>query len=87
MTSEWRVRQVKRLEGGTEEIVYGVYRLRDASRPDERGNREWFKRGGYWAYCRSREGAQRYANVFNALDNKKNAAPGAGNAGSGKAKL
>ncbi len=71
MTSEWRVGQVKRRTSDGEEVVWGVYRLRDAARPDERGNREWFKRGGYWAYCSSRKGAQKYADVFNALESKK----------------
>lgn len=66
MKSEWRVGQVRH----GEDVVWGVYRLRDADRPDERGNREWFKKGGYWAYCSSRAGAQKYADVFNALEKR-----------------
>ena len=30
---------------------------------------EWFKKGG-WAYCRSQKGAQKYADVFNALEKR-----------------
>lgn len=86
MKSEWRVGQVRHQTPDGVEVVYGIYRLRDAARPDERGNREWLKQNGQWAYCGSREGAQRYVDIFNALD-RKNAAPGDGNAGSGKAKL
>lgn len=65
MKGPWTYRRMVRRDDA--QIVWPIYRLRDADGADVETNREYYAVGRYRAWATDERGAETYARIFNAV--------------------
>lgn len=65
MKGPWTYRRMMRQEDA--EVVWAIYRLRDAGRDDVETNREYYTVGGVPVWAATEQGAELYTRIFNAV--------------------